>query len=309
MVCGLFRRQAAPAGQLENGSAFPEKTIHFSLKGISAMTLLEAAASGILPQEYSDLVIKAIAAEGLPFHPQLASLVTTSSATFNIPIVDEDAAASWVVEGGEIIPDDPVLSELPVTPAKVAGLTIISRELARDSSPDAVQIVADGLARSIVKQINAAWLGNLAAPAPKGLASLTTSLVITPAGGLVNLDPFAIAVSQAESSGGTITGWVLNPSDALTVATLKEATGSNKTLTGTPRVVQDRPVFVNASVPQGTVWGVDSTTAMTVLREDLEMAISGDAFFTSDRIAIRSTARIGFGFPHPVVINKITITP
>lgn len=272
------------------------------------MTLLEAAASGILPQEYSNLVIKAIAAQALPFHPALASLVTTNSAQFNIPIVDEDAAASWVVEGGEITPDDPVLSELPVTPAKVAGLTIISRELAQDSSPDAEQIVADGLARSIVRQVNAAWLGDLAAPAPKGLASLATSAVITAPGGLVNLDPFAAAVSNAENAGGTITGWVLNPTDALTVATLKTADGSNQTLTQTPREIQDRPVFVNANVPQGTAWGVDSTTAMTVLREDLELAISGDAFFTSDRIAIRSTARIGFGFPHPGVINRITIT-
>lgn len=272
------------------------------------MTLLEAAASGILPQEYSDLVIKAIAAEALPFNPALANLVTTSSATFNIPIVDEDAAASWVVEGGEITPDDPVLSELPVTPAKVAGLTIISRELARDSSPDAQQIVADGLARSIVRQVNAAWLGNLAAPAPKGLASLATSIVVTAAGGLVNLDPFAAAVSQAESAGGTVTGWVLSPADALTVATMKTGTGSNQPLTQTPRDILGRSVFVNASVPQGTAWGVDAATAMTVLREDLELAISGDAFFTSDRIAIRSTARIGFGFPKPTVINRITIT-
>ncbi|WP_394253305.1 phage major capsid protein [Arthrobacter pityocampae] len=269
------------------------------------MTLLEAAATGILPQDYSDLVIKAIATEALPFNPALATLVATNSATFNIPIVDEDAAASWVTEGGEINPDDPVISELPVMPAKVAGLTIISRELAMDSSPDAQQIVADGLARSIVRQVNAAWLGDLAAPAPKGLASLSTSAVFVQ-GGLVNLDPFAAAVSNAENAGGTITGWVLNPGDALTVATLKTGSGSNQPLTGSPRVIQDRPVFVNANVPQGTAWGVAAATAITVLREDLELAISRDAYFSSDRIAIRSTARIGFGFPKPLVINQIT---
>lgn len=273
------------------------------------MTLLEAAAGGILPQEYSDLVIKAIAAQALPFNPALASLVTTNSATFNIPIVEKDAGAAWVVEGGEITPDDPVLSELPVTPAKVAGLTIISRELARDSSPDAQQIVADGLAREIVRKINAAWLGNLPDPAPKGLASLAATPVATPLGALQNLDPFAQAVSLAEVEGGTITGWVLSPTDALSVAILKTGEGSNQTLTQTPRSILERPVFVNANVPAGTAWGVDATTAITVLREDLELAISGDAFFTSDRIAIRSTARIGFGFPHPEVISRITITP
>ncbi|WP_233091628.1 hypothetical protein [Arthrobacter sp. MSA 4-2] len=45
--------------------------------------------------------------------------------------------------------------------------------------------------------MNAAWLGNLAAPAPKGLASLTTSGVVT-AGGLVNPVPFAAAFSNAD---------------------------------------------------------------------------------------------------------------
>jgi hypothetical protein len=42
-----------------------------------------------------------------------------------------------VAEGAEITPSDPKLPELTVTPAKVAGLTIISRELADDSSPAA----------------------------------------------------------------------------------------------------------------------------------------------------------------------------
>ncbi|MFC3299791.1 phage major capsid protein [Arthrobacter agilis] len=268
------------------------------------MTLLSAAAGGILPPEYSELITKPITEQALAFQLALATAVTTGASTLNIPIVEEDAGASWVAEGAEISPDDPVLGELPITPAKVAGLTIISRELARDSSPDAQRIVGDGLARSIIAQVNAAWLGNLASPAPKGLASLTDTATV--AGDLTNLDAFAEAVAAAEGEGANITGWVLSPVDALAVAVLKTATGSNQALTNDPRVLQGRPVFVDAKVPTGTAWGLDSSTAITVLREDVEIAVSEDAFFSSDRVAIRATARIGFGFPRSSTVVKLS---
>lgn len=269
------------------------------------MTFLRAAAGGILPPEYSELITVPITEQALAFQPQLATVVTTNSGTFNIPIVEEDAGAAWVAEGEEIAPDDPNLGELPVTPAKVAGLTIVSRELANDSSPDAQKIVGDGLARSIIRQINAAWLGDLAAPAPKGLLSLTGPG--NAIGGLGNLDAFALAVSLAEGEGVSLTGWVMSPADALYVAVLKESNGSNKTLTDDSRIIQGRPVFVNANVPEGTAWGVSAPNAITVLREDVEVAVSDQAFFSSDRIAIRATARVGFGFPRPQTVVRLTL--
>ncbi len=65
-----------------------------------------------------------------------------------------DPTASWVAEGAGIVPCDPTLSELVVTPAKVAGLTIISRELADDSNPAAAQVVGQGLARDIARRVD-----------------------------------------------------------------------------------------------------------------------------------------------------------
>ncbi len=64
-----------------------------------------------------------------------------------------DPTASWVAEGAEITRSDPTLQELIVTPPKVAGLYIISRELADDSSSGAAQVVGDGLARDIARRI------------------------------------------------------------------------------------------------------------------------------------------------------------
>jgi hypothetical protein len=49
-----------------------------------------------------------------------------------------------------------------VTPPKVAGLTIISRELA-DDSKTAAQVVGGGLARHIARRIDQAAFAGLAA--------------------------------------------------------------------------------------------------------------------------------------------------
>lgn len=65
-------------------------------------------------------------------------------------------------------------------------------------------------------------------------------------------------------------------------------------------------MFVDRRVPKGTAWGLSSPTALTVLREDVELAVSGDAYFSSDRIAIRAIARVGFGWPRPETIVRLT---
>ncbi|WP_434619274.1 phage major capsid protein [Arthrobacter sp. A5] len=271
------------------------------------MSFLEAAASGILPPEYSALITGPVAALALPFDPALATVVTTGNATFNVPIVKKDAGAAWVVEGGEITPDDPTMDELTITPSKVAGLTIISRELADDSSTDAQKMVGDGLARSIVTQINTAWLGSAPAPAQKGLGSLGVNTTAV-TGTLANLDVFAEAISAAEIAGFNLTAFVVHPSDALAIAKLKDTGSSNKALLDNPRQILGRPLFVSDKATAKTIWGLDAVQTLTVLREDVQLAVSNEAYFSSDRVAIRASLRVGFGFPQPKAAVKITIT-
>ena len=279
------------------------------------MTFLTSStgAGSILPEEYGALITDPLEAESIAFNPALATVVRTGSHTFNVPILKEDAGAEWVAEGSEITPDDPVLSELEISPSKVAGLTIISRELANDSAPEAQTIVGQGLARSIVARVDAAFLGDLAAPAQKGLGSLPTDGAdewlnhseVDAGPTITNLDPFAEAIAVCEGAGGNITGWLMHPSDALALAQLKDATDSNKALLEDPRVILGRPVTVSAKATPGVRWGIDSSAVITVLREDTEVAVSDAPYFTSDRIALRATLRVGLGFPTPNRLVKI----
>lgn len=265
---------------------------------------------GILPTEYSALITKPLAEQALAFQPSLSTVMSGAPGAHEIilPSIESDVDAAWVAEGEEITPDDPDMGETKLTFAKVAGLTIVSREMANDSSPQAQEIVGNSITRSIIKQINRAFLGNLEAPAPKGLASVAAINKVNGNGAsIVNLDSFAHAVSLAATSGHALTGWALNPTDAATIATLKDSSESNRRLVESVTTLEGLPVFLNPNVPLGTAWGLDGTSIYTGLREDVELAVSDQAFFTSDRVAIRATARIGFAFPDASAITNVKL--
>ncbi len=90
-----------------------------------------------------------------------------------MPLVTADPTAAWVAEGADIPLSDSTRSEITVVPRKVAGLTVVSREPANNSSPAAANVVGDGLARDIPRRVDAAWFGALVAPAPSGLGALS----------------------------------------------------------------------------------------------------------------------------------------
>lgn len=65
------------------------------------------------------------------------------------------------------------LDEINIVPAKLAGLTIISNELAMDSSPAALQVVGDGLVRDLARKTDQAFFANTTTNGPAGLLSIT----------------------------------------------------------------------------------------------------------------------------------------
>lgn len=276
-----------------------------------AMTRASANRS-FLPEEIGRLIVQPVQAMSVAF--QTTSTVSISGEQFRIPIVTEDPTAAWTAEGAEITPDDATLDEIAVKPSKVAGLTIISRELADDSSPAAAQVVGQGLARDIAKRVDQAFFGDLAAPAPAGLGSLTGVVEVDAGAAWANADPFAAAISLAEQEGATLTAFVANPDDALALAQLKEGTGSNKPLLQpdptmpTRRTVQGVPLYVSPAVTAGGVWGYDRQFVATVLREGTRLDIDRSAYFSSDRVGIRATMRVGFGFPHEASIIKVALS-
>ncbi|MET8474343.1 phage major capsid protein [Streptomyces sp. NPDC006422] len=257
--------------------------------------------SAVLPPEYGEVVTKPV--EALSVAYLTGTKVLTKAHSYRIPILTSDVTAGAVVEGAEITPSDADFDELVVTPAKFAGLTKITRELADDSNPSATDQVGKSIARVIAKGVDNALFNALGGANPAGFASLAGISTVAAPVTYSNLDPFEEAVSKSEAAGGRITAWVTGADTALEIAKLKDATGSNKGLLNPDltaegrRTILGRPIVVSPFVPADIVYGISKDDFLVVTREDTRLDIDASAYFSSDQIAVRGTMRVGFAMP------------
>jgi HK97 family phage major capsid protein len=270
-----------------------------------------SGASILTPEQVHALVIQPLMEESVA--AQVSTVVPVSSHDLRVPRVTQDPAAAWTAEGAEINVSDAVLDEIPVTPKKLAGLVVISNELANDTSPAALGVVGQGLVRDLKRKIDAAYFGNTVANGPNGLASLTTSVAAN-GGAWTTLDSFEAAKSAAETLHSEITAFVTSPATALTLSTLKAfgAAGSNMPLLQADvtqpsvRTISGVPLYVSPSVAPDIVWAIPKAHSLFVLRQDATVVTDASVFFTKDSVAVRATLRVSFGFTYPLAFVKIT---
>jgi HK97 family phage major capsid protein len=262
---------------------------------------------GLLPEQIGALVVQPVMAGSVA--AQIATIVNISTNAYRVPLVTDDPAAAWVAEGGTITAADATLAELEIVPKKLAGLSIISRELAEDSSPAAQNVVGQALARDIARKLDAAFFDadGVTANGPGGLNAQTVSTATYADGGPANLDWAAEALSKSEQKGGNIDFFVTDPATALLLAKVKEGTGSNKTLlTDGSRNVLGVPLLVSPSVVAGTIHGIDSRFVQVVVRDNTRLEVDKSAYFATDQVGIKATMRVGFAFTHPLALVKVT---
>lgn len=274
------------------------------------MPLYTTTAAGILtPEEVGTLVVQPTQAASVAM--QIATVVQTESGEFRIPIVTDDAVAAWTPEGSDITASDAGVDEVTVKPNKLAALSIISNELANDSSPAAQQVVGDSIARDLARKVDAAFFTNETLNGPDGIGSIVCQFTITTT--LTNTDAFAEAISLAENVGATVTAFVANANTVLALSKVKEQTGSNKPLLQpdptlpTRRQILGVPLWSvpDTVVPDDVVWAIDGSRVFIIVRQDVDLRIDQSRYFESDRLGIRATMRIGFGFPHEAAVVNI----
>jgi HK97 family phage major capsid protein len=262
--------------------------------------------------ETGPLVIEPVSRESLAI--QVTTRIDTVAHTFRFPKITSDPSASWIGENEEITTSEAVADEVSVTPKKVAGLSIISNELANDTSPAAAGVIGDGLGRDIAGRVDAAFFG--AAPAstavqPGGLENISDDVTTIAADPAAGLEAYIDALAAAEGFGVTLDYFVVNPATASALAKLKTGTGSNLPLfgvgatNGIQRDILGVPLRVSPHVLAGTAWGIPTSRIYTVLRSDVTVDVDKSVFFTKDQTAIRAVLRIGFGFVQPEAIVKI----
>ncbi|MBN7304341.1 phage major capsid protein [Mycobacteroides abscessus subsp. bolletii] len=274
------------------------------------------AAPILRPEQVEDLVIQPVTQTSVAL--QVSSVVRTTSKSTRFPVLTDDPTGAWTPEGAEIAVSDAEFEEIDCEPKKVAGLTVISSELAADADPDASKTIGDALVRSLVAKIDAAFFAASTSNGPSGLGSAGAQTIAVGAT-LTNIDPFLEAISKSEVKGGKITAFVTHPDVVLAVAKLKKlTTGSNEPLVTGGDIVGSDGLATNyriAGVPLVSsphasplaIWGIPRQYTFAVVRSDAELAVDSSAFFSSDRVAVRAKMRAGFAFPHPQTIIKLAI--
>lgn len=174
-------------------------------------------------------------------------------------------------------------------------------------------VVGDGLVRDLRRKLDAAYFGNTITNGPSGLGSLTATAV-SAGEAWVNLDPFAEALSNAEKNHTQVTTFACSPSAALELAKLKDFTTSNRPLLGPDptqpgsRSILGVPLLVSPAIADDIVWAIPQRHSIVAPRRSASVVIDGSAFFSSDRIAVCATLRIGLGFTNQAAVSKITLT-
>lgn len=285
-----------------------------------------ADARALTPDGYSQLIIEPLKDKTAALNPAVSTIIYTDTNTTHVPVLRADAHAQWVAEGQDISLSDPVIDEVIVTPAKIATLTCVSRELSHDSTPAALGVVGESIARDIGRGVDRAFFGNLPLPAPAGLGSIPAAqhdpidqviddghLTVEWGTGAApsNLDAFSEAIAMAESLGNTVTAFVTSPTTASAIMKLRSQKDSNVPLLGADptnairRQLLGVPLIANNAVEPGTVWAVDKSLVLTIMRQTIEVTVSQDAFFGRDSVALRAICRVGFAFPSKQSIIKI----
>ncbi|MBS1693177.1 MAG: phage major capsid protein [Actinobacteria bacterium] len=277
------------------------------------MALTTSGGAAILSVEQVDeLVVRPLIAQSVA--TRVGRVVPITAGSLRLPIVSADPSAAWTAEGAEIAVSDPTLIEVDVVPKKLAGLVVVSNELAADSSPAALGVVGEGLVRDLARKIDAAFFANTTTNGPAGLLSIA-STTIDAGDTWVNLDWAEQAKTLAELHNVTVDAFVCHPNTALDLASLKDETGSNRPLlqpdptAPAARTVAGVPLLTSPAIAEDIVWSIPRSRVVVAMRSGTSVVPDSSAFFTSDRTAIRATLRVGWGFSDPAAIGKVVLTP
>jgi HK97 family phage major capsid protein len=269
----------------------------------------------LTPPQINDLIVTPLIEQSIP--GQLMTVVRITTHSYRIPVVATDPAASWTAEGAEITTSDAVLDEVDVTPSKLAALSVLSSELANDSTPAAAETIGQGIVRDLVRRVNQAMATASTPNGPNGLPSISgITSVVDPGTSYSTLDSFSDATYAAAQHNSTVDAWLTSPTVAANLAKLKQfgTAGSNLPLLGSDptqpgkRTILGVPVVVNPHIATtgNQVWGLSKANGFFIIREDGEVESDRSVFFTSDRIAVRAIMRCAFAWPNPPAVVKVT---
>lgn len=273
------------------------------------MTNTRANAAPILrPEEVRPLLLDPIARDSLA--AACSTVVYIDTPDLHVPTMADLDVADWIPEGEEIPLGDASFDGQTITPARLVGGSVLTKELAEDSNPEAARLIGESLARDLRRKLDASFFGTKGANTerPAGLLDLTGTTDVTPATAGDYLGAFLAAEQQASVIDSSTNLYVANPATAAAISeTILTGTAGVQDMTAPAgRTILGVPFIASPLVAAGTIYGFNKASTLLVFRTDAEIERDDSVFFTSYRVAIRGRIRASWGFTRPESIIKIT---
>lgn len=264
------------------------------------------------PDQIGDLVVQPLIQQSVA--GQVLTSVSTDRHEYRVPIVTADPSAGWTAEGAELSASDATVDELVVTPSKLTALSVITSELANDSSPAAVNAIGQGIVRDLTRVTDKALFTATTTNGPGGLPGVSGVSTVDAGTAFANVDAFSDGVYTSAQHNGVIGAWVTNPATAMLLSKLKVGSSYNLPLLQPDatrpgqRQILGIPLLTSPYVDttDDVVWGIPKALTYMVIRQRAEVTTDASVYFTSDRLAVRAIVRLGFGFPAPAAVVKIS---
>jgi hypothetical protein len=192
------------------------------------------------------------------------------------------------------------VSELIVTPVKVAARVELTNEAVMDSTPAVLDIYGRSLARSIINKVDGRFFSSDAAVAGtsfEGVGALGGVQEISGAA-WQNIDAVHDAKGAIAAAGGTATHIVIAPDLSTALAKAKTADNSNVGLfdsVGDGLSLAGLTTIVSPHVAAGEAWIFSKDTVFAVRRLGTQVTKSVDAAFDRDSVQLRAVTRLSWG--------------
>lgn len=260
--------------------------------------------SSIVPQTFYNVIQERLQLVGPMLDGSIVTLLNTASGEdIKVPVESTRPLATAIAEGTDITALDPTFSSLLLKSQKVAVLTKISREISEDSGIDLDAYLGRTLGTSMGIKINNLLTVGTGTVIPNGVVTAAGSGVTgaTATGTFTadNLIDLAHSVDGAYARLGA--GWMMRRSTMGAVRKLKDTAGQYlfvpAATVGAPDSFMGFPIYENPDVPavaagaKSVLFGWFGSYHVRQVG-GIEVARSEDAYFASDEIGLRLTARI-----------------
>lgn len=224
-----------------------------------------------------------------------------------------DDNAEFVAEANIIPEAEPELAETTIHTGKVAQLVRVSNE--QFHAAGTAENLRESVARAVTKRANAAFLTQVAPTSPAvtpPAGVLNTPGLVKGAAVGANLDPLVDLIAQLEANGSTPTHILAAPDTWAALRKIKTGTGSAVSLLGAGttdavRTLLDVPVITTSVMPSGTGLVLDSSAVLSAVGA-VNVAVSEQAYFSSDSVGLRCTWRFGAAVARPDRVGTFTLS-